>query len=133
MDCTQGKTRLCFPILLVWVSDHAAHVAFQAIGSKSCPKCDVLCQAISGNPRRIYETRHHMPYREKTLRHEPAEPATIAESFPRLGVKIGNNLFVGLARVSPADLHKPDLLYNIYLDLFKHWMEWVKGFLKKHK
>ncbi|RPB03037.1 hypothetical protein L873DRAFT_1654530, partial [Choiromyces venosus 120613-1] len=32
-----------------------------------------------------------------------------------------------------ADLHKPDLLHNIYLGLFKHMIEWVEGFLKKHK
>ena len=50
-----------------------------------------------------------------------------------MGVKIGRNLFTELYRVNPADLHKPDLLHNIYLHLFKHMMEWVKGFLKKHK
>ena len=36
-------------------------------------------------------------------------------------------------RVSPADLHKSDLLHNMYLGLFKHMMECVKEFLKKHK
>ena len=56
-------------------------------------------------------------------------------TFQQLGVKIGNNVCTGLDRVSPADLHKPDLLPNIrvYLGLFKHMMEWVEGFLKKHK
>jgi len=81
----------------------------------------------------MYETRDYMLYREKALRHELAEAAGIAEYFQRLGVKIGNNVFTGLDRASPADLHKPDLLHNIYLGLFKHMMEWVEGFLKKHK
>jgi len=36
-------------------------------------------------------------------------------------------------RSNPTDLHKPDLLHNIYLGLFKHVMEWVEGFLKRHK
>jgi len=67
------------------------------------------------------------------LRHERAEPAGIAGYFQRLGVKIGNNVFIGLDRVSPADLHKPDLLHNIYHGLFKHMMEWAEGFLKKDK
>ena len=71
----------------------------------------------------MYETRDYMLYREKALRHEPAEAACIAEYFQRLGVKIGNNVFTGLDRVSPADLHKPVLLHNIYLGLFKHMME----------
>ena len=48
-------------------------------------------------------------------------------------MKIGNNVFTGLNRITPADLHKLDLLHNIYLGLFKHMMEWVEGFLKKHK
>ena len=61
------------------------------------------------------------------------EAASIEEYFQRLGVKIGNNVFTGLDRVSPADLHKPDLLYNIYLGLFKYRMEWVEGFLKKDR
>ena len=35
--------------------------------------------------------------------------------------------------MNPSDLHKPDLLHNIYLGVFKHMMQWVEGFLKKHK
>jgi len=81
----------------------------------------------------MYETRDYMLYTEKALRHEPAEAAGIAEYFQQLGMKIGNNVFTGLDRVSRVDLHKPDLLNNIYLALFKHMMEWVERFLKKHK
>jgi len=81
----------------------------------------------------MYETRDYMLYREKAFRHEPAEAAGIAEYLQRLGVKIGNKVFTRLDRVSPADLHKPDLWHNIYLGLFKHMIEWVEGFLKKHK
>jgi len=50
-----------------------------------------------------------------------------------MGMKIGRNVFTGLHRVNTSDLHKPDLLPNIYLGLFKHMMQWVEGFLKKHK
>jgi len=48
-------------------------------------------------------------------------------------MKIGNNVCTRFDGVCPADLDKPDLLHNIYLGLFKHIMEWVEGFLKKHK
>jgi len=71
----------------------------------------------------MYETRDYMLYREKALRHEPAEAAGIAEYFQRLGVKLGNTLFTGLDRVSTVDLHKLDLLHNICLGLFKHMMK----------
>jgi len=133
MDCADGKTRLCFPILLAYIADHAEHAALQGIGSKSCPKCEVLCEELGGDPRRMYETRDYIVYREKALRHEPAEAAGIAEYSQRFGGKIGNNVFIRLDRVRPADLYKLDLLHNIYLGLFKHMMKWVEGFLKKHK
>ena len=132
MDCADGKTRLCFPILSAGIADHAKHAALQGIGSKSCPKCEVPCEELGGDPRQMYETGNYMLYREKALRHEPAEEASIAECWQQLRLKIGKNVFTGLYRVSPADLHKPDLLHNIYLGLFNHMMEWVKGFLKKH-
>ena len=101
MDCADSKTRLCFPILLAWITDHAEHAALQRIGSKSCPKCEIPCEELGGDQQRIYETRDYMRYREKALWHEPAEAAGIAEDFQQLGVKIGNNVFIGLDRVSP--------------------------------
>jgi len=56
-----------------------------------------------------------------------------SQVFQQVGVKIGGNVFTELYRVNPADLHKPDLLHNIYLGLFKHMIECVEGFLEKHK
>jgi len=133
MDCVDGKTRLCFPILSAWIVHHAEHAALQGIENKSCPKCEVPWEELGGNPPQICDTSDNMRYREKALRHELAEAASIAAYFRWLGVTIGNNVFIGPDRVSPADLQKPDLLHNIYLGLFKHMIEWVEGFLKKHK
>ena len=59
--------------------------------------------------------------------------AGIAENFQQVGVTIGNNLFARLDLLNPADLHKPDLVHNIYLGLFKDMLEWVEGFPKKDK
>jgi len=50
MECAEGKTRLCFPILSACIVDHAEHPALQGIGIKSCPKCEVPCQELGGNP-----------------------------------------------------------------------------------
>jgi len=101
MDCADGKTLHCFPILSAWIEDHAKHSALQGIESKSCLQCEVLCEELGGDLRRMYETRDYMLYKEKALRHELAEAAGIGEYFQRLGVKIGNNVFTGLDRVSP--------------------------------
>jgi len=34
MDCADGKTRLCFPILSAWIADHAEHATLHGIRSK---------------------------------------------------------------------------------------------------
>jgi len=60
MDCADGKTRLCFPILWAWIADHAEHAVWHGIGNKSYPKCEVPCEELCGDPRRIYETRDYM-------------------------------------------------------------------------
>jgi len=57
MDCADGKTHLCFPILSAWIADHAEHAALHGIGSKSSPKCEVPCEGLGGNPLKMYETR----------------------------------------------------------------------------
>ena len=96
MNCADGKTPLSFPIVSAWIADHAEHTALQGIGSQSCPMCEVPCEELGGDPRRMYKTWDYMLYRENALRHEPAEAAGIAEYFQRLGVKIGNNVFTRL-------------------------------------
>jgi len=53
MDFADGKTRLCFPIFSAWIVDHPEHAALQGIGSKSCPKCEVSCEELGGDPPRI--------------------------------------------------------------------------------
>ena len=40
--------------------------------------------------------------------------------------------FYWLPKVSLSDLHKPDMLHTVYLGIFKHMMNWIQGFLKKH-
>ena len=133
MYCEEGKTQVDFSILSAGIADHAEHPALQRIGSKSDPKCEVLCEKVGGDLRQMYKTCDHILYREKGLRHQPAEAAGIAEYFPGMHVKIEKNVFTGLDQVSPTDLHKPVLLHNIYIGLSKHMMEWVEGFLKKYK
>ena len=132
MDCADGKTRLYFPILAAWIADHAEHAVLHRIGSKLCPKCEVPSKELGGNPRKINEARDYTLYREKAREQESGE-AGIAEYFQQVGVKTGRNVFTELYRVNLAGLHKPDLLHNIYLGPFKHMMELVEGFLKKHK
>ena len=133
MDCADGKTRLCFPILSAWIADHAEHTILNGISSNSCPQCEVPATELGQGPRNIYEPRNYAHYAQKTWEYMQTQDTHIADYFHQIGMKIDRNVFSGLYRVNPADLHKPDLLHNIYLGLFKHMMKWVEGFLKKHK
>jgi len=86
------------------------------IGGQSCPKCEVLGKEHGVEQQLMYVTWDYMRYRKKALRHEPVEIACIVAHFPQLGIQIGNTVFIGVDRVSPTDLHKLNLLHNIYLD-----------------
>ena len=122
MDFADGKTRLHFPILAAWIADHPEHTALHGIGSKSCPKCEVPSKELGGNRRKIYEAPDYTLYWEKAWEEEAGE-AGIAEYFQQVLVKIDRNVFTELYRVNPADLHKAELLHNIYLGQFKHIKE----------
>jgi len=77
MDCADGKTRLCVPILWVWIADHAEHAALHGIGSKSCPKCKFPSKELGGNPRKIYEARDYTLYWEEPREQESHEPSPL--------------------------------------------------------
>ena len=133
MDCEDGKMRLCFPILSAWIADHAEHTILNGISSKSCPQCEVPATELGQDPRNIYEPRNYAQYAQKTWEYKQTQETHIADYFHQTGMKIDRIVFSGLYRVNPADLHKPNLLHNIYLGLFKHMIKWIEGFLKKHK
>ena len=85
------------------------------IKTNACPKCEVP------------------PYELGTgTNHDRARNYTRNERYECIGVKTGQNVFLELERVSAADVHMPDLLHTIYLGLFKHMMDWIQEFLKKH-
>ena len=73
MDCAEGKTRLCFPMLSAWIADHAEHAALHGIRSQLCPKCEVPSKELDGNPRKIYESRDYTLYEEKSVAPESGE------------------------------------------------------------
>ena len=133
IDHEAGKTLICFPIMLARIAHHPEHATLHRIDSRSCSKCEVLCKELGENPQKIYEVSHYTHYKEKVLVHETGGSAAIAHEFLQVGVKIGDNVFTGLHQVNPADLHKPDLLHNIYLSLFNNIIHGVEGFLKRLK
>ena len=132
MNCADGKTRLCIPILSAWIVDHAEPAALHGKGRKLYPKCGDPSKDPGGDPRKTYKARDYALYWEKAQEQESGEGG-IAEQFQQVGLKIGCNVFTELYQVNSADLHESHLKHNIDLSRFKRMMERVEGFLKQHK
>ena len=66
MDCADGKTRLCFPILSAWIADHAEHTILDGLSSNSCPQCEVPATELGQGPRNIYELGNYAHYAKRS-------------------------------------------------------------------
>jgi hypothetical protein len=132
VDCADGKIRQCFPILSGWIADHMENVTLHGIKSNACPKCEVGPEELGTGigPQRARDYARYERLRENCSLGLESDDAQ--DTFETLGIKMGQNVFQELERVSAPDLHKPDLLHTIYLGLFKHMMDWIQAFLKKH-
>jgi len=130
IDCANGKVRMCFSILAAWIADHMENVALHGIKSNVCPRWEVPAVKLGTNmklyPGRDYAIYHNYDYENwiGETDHADIRPES-------LGMRLGQNVFYRLNRISPSDLHKQDMLYTDYLGLFKHMMHWIQGFLKK--
>ena len=137
IDRADSKVRRCFPVFSAWIADHMENVALHGVKSNSCPKCKVLLWELEKEAK--YSAREYTEYeycqRENGLESPGSESDDANDAnvtLDTLKVNIGPGVFHGLYRVSAPDLHVPDVLHTIYLELFKHMMDWIQGFLKKH-
>jgi len=128
IDYADGKVRRCFPILSAWIADHMENVALDGIKSNVCPKYEVLPGELGTDTNNL-RARDYARY-ERCERESPSDDSRTR--FETLGIDLEKNVFHRLHRVSVPGLHKPDLLHTVYLGLFKHLMDWISGFLKKH-
>jgi len=136
IDCADDKIRRCFPIMSGWIADHMENVTLHGIKSNACPKCEVPPEELGSRPdhhrARDYARYEHYECENPSLDSETHDAAHPRYTNETPGIKRGQNVFQGLVRVSTPDLHKPDMLHRICLGLFKHMMNWLQGFLKKH-
>jgi len=129
--CADGKVRQCFPILSAWIADHMENVALHGLQTNPCPKCEVPTHEIGTNTR-SHRTRDYA----RCQRYKPENQNSGSESThdhimcDNLGS--GQNIFHRLHQVSASDLHQPGMLHTFSLALFKHMMDCIEGFLKKH-
>ena len=136
IDCAAGKIRRCFPIMSGWIADHMENVTPHWIKSKACPKCEVPREEL-GSGAGHHRATDYARYERYERENQPPDSETHDAAHARYtnethGIKKGQSIFQGLVTVSTPDLHKPDMLHTIYLGLFKHMMDWIQAFLKKH-
>jgi len=128
INCPDAKVRRCFPILFAGIADDMENVALHGMKSNVCPKCEVLPGELETNAN-SHRARDYARY-ERCERESASDNSRTM--FEMLGINLEKNVFHGLHRVSVPSLHRPDLLDTVYLGLFKHLMDWISGFLKKH-
>jgi len=128
IDSADGKVLRCFPILSECIANHMENVALHGIKSNVCPTCDMLPGEL-GTDAKSHWARDYARYERSE--HESASDDSGAK-FETLGIDLEKNVFHVLHGVSAPGLHKPDLLQIVYLGFFKHLMDLISGFLKKH-
>ena len=131
IDCVNGKVQRCFPLLATWIANHIENVVLHEIKSNVCPRCEVPAVELVTNMK-VYPVRDYAIYQHSNYENWIGETDHADITTESLGIRLGSNVFYGLNQVSPSDLHKPDMLHTDYLGLFKHMMDWIQGFLKKH-
>jgi len=105
------------------------NVALHGLKTNACPKCKMPTNELGTNAR-SYRARDYAWYQH----YKPENQTSGSETDDNhvMNLRIGQNIFHGLDRASASNLYKPDILYTIYLGLFKHMMDWIEAFLKKH-
>jgi len=129
IDCADGKVRLCFPILSSWIVDHMENVAHHRLKTNACPKCEGPTNELGTNAR-SYRARDYARYQRYKRENQTSDWETDDDYIMYRG--ISQNIFHRRDPVSASYLYNPDILHTIYLGLFKHLMDWIEAFLKKH-
>ena len=82
--------------------------------------------------KEVHPVRDYQKYAAVVKRYVNTGGEHNVASLLAVRVKIGRIVFTGLSCVEIPLLFKLDILHNIYLELFKHLMQWIADFLKKH-
>jgi len=136
IDCSDSKIRKYFLIMARWIAEHMENVTLPGIKSNTCPECEVppeeLASRTSYNSARDYARYERYERDNLSLDSETHHTAHARQTNETHPMKRGQSIFEGLGRVSTPDLHTPNMLHTIYIELFRHMMDWIQGFLKKH-
>jgi len=97
----------------------------------ACPKCEVPTHELGTNAR-SHRTSDYARYQRYKLENQNSGSESNHDHIMCHNLAIGQNIFHSLDLVSASDLYQPKMLNTIYFGLFKHMIDWIEGFLKKH-
>jgi len=110
------------------------NVTLHGLKSNACPPCEVPAGELGTNIKN-YRVRDYARYEGYGYenRFSGSKSDSTHVKFRGLGINLDKKVFHGLHRVLAPVLHTPDMLDTFYLGLFKHMMDWIQAFLKKHR
>ena len=134
MNCSDGMAQHCFPVLAAWIADQAENEAVHGLKRMGCTVCEVPVERLGSDVEECFPARDYERYARIVQRYFKLDTwdEDFAISLSAVGVRMNRNIFAGIPRMTVPLLFKPDVLHNIYLGLFKHMMQWIEDFLKKH-
>ncbi|PBK94482.1 hypothetical protein ARMGADRAFT_1062603 [Armillaria gallica] len=120
MLCSDGRTRLVFPLLAAYVADYPEQCLIAGCGERRCPKCTATSKEL-GDPL-------HSVLRdpEKTIDALKATHMGNHTQFKNLGLRPITPFWTDLPRCNIFHCFTPDLLHQLHKGVFKdHLVKWL--------
>jgi hypothetical protein len=134
--------RRCWPILASWLADHMEHANLIGVKYNACHKCQTPKDKLGSHilpPDLESHWRKSAVFQQKYQEYKNAKTASYHQAikitkdwFESVSVRPVQCIFWDLRHVKAYDLHRPDILHNIYIGIFDHLMTWIDGFLQRH-
>ncbi|KAK0458986.1 uncharacterized protein EV420DRAFT_1629457 [Desarmillaria tabescens] len=119
MLCSDGRTRLVFPLLAAYMADYPEQCLIAGCGERQCPKCTATSKEL-GDPL-------HSVLRdpEKTIDALKATQTGNNMEFKNLGLRPITPFWMDLPRCNIFHCFTPDLLHQLHKGVFKdHLVKW---------
>lgn len=150
IECSDGKVRVCHPILAGWIADYKEYGSLFQVKNNSCVNCEIPMSSMGDNvkgPARnfsAYKRKYHdyMDMKEAleagglgpiTHKRYKQDTTDIGAWFFARRAHLADRLFhEDNPALSSKNLWKPDLLHTLYEGMAKHLFNWILGLLKKY-
>lgn len=153
IPCSDGRMRICHPIIGGWIADLKEYSNLLHVQNNACMVCDTPVKHMGdgsiGEPRKsdIIQAKVHqyIEVDEILARHHSGEAPlpkidvstytkqrkSLANWFKQFGLRIYDNTFWQLERCSHGSLWRPDILHTIYEGMVKKLFDWLEMFLRE--